>query len=540
MIDYLCNVNNNIHMKALVMIRVSTETQKVEDQHNEMVRFCNDEGYDELVFVEDKGASAIKLNDQYRLMIDQVKEEIEKDRDIRCFAVWELSRAFRNEGVYYEVKTFLLEHNVQFLCKNPYLKLMNPDGSLNTGMEVAMSLLATLAKQEMELKKERFKRAKDSMWKQGKAIGGVIKYGYKVDSDGYIVINEETAPFVRMVFEMYSTGKYSVRSLYDELTERGYTTTYHIINKMIADRAYIDSPYQPLISRELWDRCEAVRKKNYISIPKGKKYCFGSGVFKCSVCGRSMVAEGTQYRCWHHNKYSAPPHCDNGLTIRVENLDGLLWWVASKEETMYRMKMDADKRTEYEKEVEVLRQKVSATRKKLEFIEEKKSRIQELYMDGMITKEEMKKRLSGTTSDAKVYNDTILRLEEKIEGFLTLLCSSQEDTIELERLKSLYTGVLRESDLKQMNEIVKKHIVKVTSEPMWFGAGRDKRAERENGQLITVETMFSGVKKYVYVARKYKGHKFFFYGTEKPLLSVKPIIREPLGKLHPRAFKKIK
>ena len=64
-------------MKALVMIRVSTESQRLEDQHNQMESFCHSEGYDQLVFVEDKGASAIKLNDQYRLMISQVKEEIE-------------------------------------------------------------------------------------------------------------------------------------------------------------------------------------------------------------------------------------------------------------------------------------------------------------------------------------------------------------------------------------------------------------------------------------------------------------------------------
>ena len=59
-------------MKALIMVRVSTEAQKLEDQHREMEVFCKDEGYDDLVFVEDKGASAIKLNDQYRLLIDQV------------------------------------------------------------------------------------------------------------------------------------------------------------------------------------------------------------------------------------------------------------------------------------------------------------------------------------------------------------------------------------------------------------------------------------------------------------------------------------
>lgn len=530
-------------MKAIVFVRASTEAQSIEDQHNEMVRFCNDEGYDEIVFVEDKGASAIKLNDQYRLMIDQVKEEIEKDSSINCFAVWELSRAFRNEAVYVEVKTFLLEHNVQFLCKNPYLKLLNPDGSLNTGMEVAMSLLATLAKQEMELKKERFHRAKTAMWKQGKAIGGIIKTGYKVDADGYIVPDEETAPFVRLVFELYATGKYSVRTLFDELTERGYNTTYHVINKIVADKAYIDSPYPALISKDLFDRCEEVRKRNMLSIPKGKRNVFGSGIFKCSVCGRSMVAEAHQYRCWHHNRYSAPPHCTNGLTIRVDNLDGLLWWVASKEEINYRMRMDADKKKEYEEEIEVLRQKVSGAQKKLDFIDEKRRRIQELYMEGMIDKEEMKKRLSGTTSEAKVYNDTILSLNEKIEGFLTLLQGNDENLPDIERLVKIYDGVYSESDLKVMNEIVKKQIKRVTTSAEWFGKERDKRAVRQNAQLVTVETMSGGVQKYIYVARKYKGHRFFFYredGKEMPLLAVKKIVRAPLGKKHPRAFKKLK
>ena len=87
-------------MRCLVFVRVSTEAQQLEDQQREMEVFCKGEGYDDLVFVEDKGASAIKLNDQYRLMIDQVKDEIEKDPSIVCFAGWELSRAFRNEIVF--------------------------------------------------------------------------------------------------------------------------------------------------------------------------------------------------------------------------------------------------------------------------------------------------------------------------------------------------------------------------------------------------------------------------------------------------------
>lgn len=525
------------------MIRVSTDTQKLDDQHNEMVTFCKEEGYDDLIFVEDKGASAIKLNESYQLMIAQVKEEIEKDKDIRCFAVWELSRAFRNEGVYYEIKSFLLKHKIQFICKNPYLKMLNPDGSLNTGMEIAMSLLATLAKQEMELKKERFKRAKKAMREQGKFVGGVVKFGYKVEKGRFLAIDEGIAPQIRLIFELYSSGSFSVRTLWQEMKERGYDISYHNINKIIADRTYVDGRYPQIVSEDLWKRCEEVRKKNFLSIPKGRKHCFGSGIFKCGICGRNMIAEGVQYRCWHHNKYAAPPHCENTLTIRVDNLDGLLWWIASKEEITYRMKLDGNRKEEYEKKIEVLKEKLESTKKRLKKEEEKKKRIVDSYIEGIIEKGEMEKRLIFAKEETKRYKDTILSLNEKIEGFLGVILGGFEEEVDLEKLKSIYLGVIKEENLEIMDGIVKKHIRKVTSSAEWFGKDRDLRAVRQNAQLIVVETVYSGVKKFIYVARKYKGHRFFYYredGKESPLYDVHPIKRESLGKKHPNAFKKLK
>ena len=518
-------------MKCLVMVRVSTESQRLEDQHNEMVKFCTDEGYDEIVFVEDKGASAIKLDDQYRLMISQVKEEIEKDPSIRCFAVWELSRAFRNELVFQEVKQFLVDRHIQFLVKNPYLKLLNPDGTVNPGMEIAVTLMATLAKQEMSLKKERFKRAKDAMRKKGMYTGGTVRFGYKVDKDGYIVIDEETAPVVRLVFELYGTGRYSIMGVYEELKSRGYDMKYSYLNRMVSDRTYIDPPYPQMISEDLWKRCEHVRKEHVISVPRGKRNCFGTGIFRCSVCGRKMIAEGAQYRCWHHNKASAPPHCTNGLTIRVENLDGLLWFVTIQEETKYRFRLDSERRGEMEKEIEVMREKVEAAKMRLSSLSEKRSRIAELYEEGYITREEMKKRQNKTLSDEKIYNDTILELEEKIEGVLVALLANENEVPSPDYMKSVYLGVLRESEIKEMDKIVKKHIRAVTATATVFNG-------RKSAQVITIETVWSGEKKFIYVARKYRGH-YFFTLTGSPLVTIHKIVREPLGELNPRAFKKI-
>ena len=526
-------------MKALIMIRVSTETQQLEDQHREMEVFCKGEGYDELVFVEDKGASAIKLNDSYRLMIDQVKGEIEKDPGIRCFAVWELSRAFRNELVFQEVKQFLVDRGVQFLVKNPYLKLLNPDGTVNNGMEVAVTLMATLAKQEMQIKKERFHRAKKAMWSQGRFIGGkFIKYGYKVGKDGYFEIDEETAPVVRLIFELYSTGKWSVRTLNRELNERGYNLDRSKVNNVVADRAYVDSVYPQLISKDLWEKCEKVRKKNVLSMPKGKRYCFGSGIFKCGVCGRNMFPDCEQYKCRHH-KYG---ECTNNLTIRVDNMDGLLWFVASKEEVKYRMKAYRDRKGEYESQLKVLREKVSAAEKRLSSLEEKKKRINELFIDGLITKEELKNRQNKTLSEAKTYNDTLLVYNEQIGGILQLLEGNPEETITEKKLSCLFYGVFKEKDLKMMQEIVKRHIRKVTTTPEWFGKDRDLRAVRQNAQLITLELTTGKVQKYIYVARKYKGHRFWYYDggkSETPVLTVQKIQREK-GVADPRAFKKVR
>ena len=82
----------------------------------------------------------------------------------------------------------------------------------------------------------------------------------------------------------------------------------------------------------------------------------------------------------------------------------------------------------------------------------------------------------------------------------------------------------------------------MTSEKEWFGKERDKRAVRQNAQLITVETRYSGVQKYIYVARKYKRHYFWLYtkdGREVPVLTVPKIIRVTDKSTDPRAFKKV-
>ena len=53
-------------------------------------------------------------------------------------------------------------------------------------------------------------------------MGGKIKLGYKVSEDGYWEIDEEDSKLIRLIFDMYISGEYSLAELGKELKSRGY------------------------------------------------------------------------------------------------------------------------------------------------------------------------------------------------------------------------------------------------------------------------------------------------------------------------------
>lgn len=197
----------------------------------------------------------------------------------------------------------------------------------------------------------------------------------------------------------------------------------------------------------------------------------------------------------------------------------------------YKMMIEQVKE-EIQEKIQVLEEKTKATRKRLEKVEEKEERIKELYVDGIIKKEELEKRLTVAKKEGEWYRNTILSFEEQTGGLLQILEGENDDSPDLEKLKGVYKGVIGEKNIKIMDEIIKRQIRKVTSRPYEFKG-------RKSAQIITVETTFSGERKFIYVARKYKGH-YFFNEKGESLVTILKIVRESAGELHPRAFKKIK
>lgn len=508
------------------MIRTSTEKQSIDNQHNEMVEFCKQRGYleENMVFIQEQGASAVKMDERYKAQIEAIKEAIKMDENIDCFACWHLNRAFRNEEAYLDLKSFMVPRKIQMLVKNPSLELLNPDGTINKGMELAMGLFAILNKQEDEERKEKFKRTKKANAAKGKYNGGCnILYGYKVDENNYYQIDEKEGKIVSTIFELYSTGKYSADTLSDELSTRGINLNKGKITNILYKDAYCGRPqekwnyrvYPAIISEELYDKCVKVRSENKILTRTGNSLCLSSKLIRCVECGSLYTANQRHYACCKH---TALHTCNNSLTIKKEVIDGLLWRIASMLHLEFLQNINSNKIEEYKKEIEIIENKIDVIGVKLSKIQEKIDRVIELYVEGAINSENKTLRLNKIKSETKDMEDERNTLKEAKNRLYSLIENYSNGGDEIDMLMdALDLLEMDENKVEYRYEIIHKYIQKVHCYREWFGENRDLRASKENGIKIDIITFLNNTWRFMYVPNGYEKCKLFVWNGSKYL-----------------------
>ena len=271
-------------MRNILIYRTSTDRQESEEQLKETLEYAGSFGARNIVEIGGEGLSAIKLDDQYVKTIEKVFDLIDEG-DIECVYAWSIDRIGRNEELLMKFKNRLIAAGVQLRIKNPTLQLLNDDGSVNSGMEIAFSLFATMSKQEMELKKKRFKRTKDRNKREGKYNGGRIKFGYSVDKDGYYYPDPVNGEHVRDIFRMYAETPASISYITKVYVERGVFTTSlktaeALINRMLKDKGYIGQTFYPRLVDDGTFSLVQEKLKEYRIVPKNRYeqtpyYCYG-------------------------------------------------------------------------------------------------------------------------------------------------------------------------------------------------------------------------------------------------------------------------
>lgn len=376
--------------KAIGIIRTSTDRQDVDVQKRELSAYIIQDGYSEsdILWIGDKGISAIKENEAYDEMYRQLYSCLDSGA-AECVYAWELSRIGRREEPVIRLKNYLIRHRIQLRIMNPGLYLLNPDGAVNGGMELALTLFITMSKQEMENKKARFRRAKDAMKAKGEYTGGKIRFGWRVEDKKFIQDPEEMK-VVKAVYSRYATGKYSFSTLASEMYELGYRNrgrriTFSFINHLLREDEY----YKDVLDGDVWSNARKVRLGAGSSIKsKERNIHLAQGILRCPVCGHNMTA--------HYNKsYTCPVHktprrfkgqeCGNTDSILISVMDNVVLDTAV---TIYKDVYERNKEEENQRlllDILALQEKYDTLEKEYVTYEKKLERIQTMYIDGDIT-----------------------------------------------------------------------------------------------------------------------------------------------------------
>lgn len=439
--------------KILLVVRASTYKQETESQKLELKEYCNSLGYsdDEMEFIISSGASARKANKLYLKMLDDIKSTIINSPTINALAIWHINRLGRIESYLMQMKEWLIANKVQLYIKNPTLTLFNEDcTTVNPGTEIAFSVFSTMVKHETQELMEKMKRGKDRLRAEGRFADGSIAYGFKVGQDRFIAIDQETAPHILKIFNMYAEGQ-SATYCRDYLWKFGFHTSTTNIHRMLNNEKY-----RMIVGDELFDKVKALKKSKSVKHAQ-RSYNFGQKILVCGKCGHAFNADNDRYYCVYNKKNIYKDtrfYCDSSdySQMRIDcclAASTLRWYISyCRSNGDQRLQEVRGLLDELPKRIEVLHKEIAETDIKLE-------RIGDAYAMGLWSKQKMLDKLAlinkeKSSKAAEVDRLTLQKkaLEEEIK---------KGSNVDVEHIQQLFEN-FEASNKVELYEIVHRMI----------------------------------------------------------------------------------
>ena len=231
-----------------------------------------------------------------------------------------------------------------------------------------------------------------------------------------IVFDPVASHFIVRIFELYATGNYSTLTLRDEIYRQGlkssvgkalalsmiehilHNTFYYGIAYSRTKKISYPHKYQPLITKDLFDRCEAVRK-NWGKKPfqyGAKPYIF-RGLLRCAKCGCSMspaTSKGrfTYYACTNARKSI----CNKKVYVPEEDLLKPIYELLGTFSSIPQQTIDGvvdGLRVNSEAKTLYHHSAISGLQTEYNTLQTKLDRLMDLLLDSSITKQDYDKKL---------------------------------------------------------------------------------------------------------------------------------------------------
>ncbi len=401
------NLENRKHMKkGYAYIRCSTVGQveegfTLENQKRAIQEYCKMHSIRLLHVYEDGGRSGRTVNrPEFQEMLKQIKE-----KGIDCVLIYKIDRFARNVTDFSRIWNEFKDKNINLISIL--------EGDLSNGSSLIPNIFASVAQWESEVNGQRTKDALMEKFKTGwQPTAPPIGYR-SVGGDGerkYCEIDPYTGPIIKQMFELYSTGQYSMVTLQEWLKDKniisknGTNISFSRINNILRNPFYYGlirwngqekmGKHSPLINKQLFDTCQYILGKHRHFLVRERKYDFLLRGFVYCTCGMRLVGDYSLIRSNH--KKLGYYHCQKRYAPDCKQK-----YIQAKE--LERQVGEYIKKLEFsEKFIEQVKQKADdflktgkqndkGTKQSLENqktgLEIKRNRIEELVVNGTMDKE---------------------------------------------------------------------------------------------------------------------------------------------------------
>ena len=317
----------DLPLRVTFYARVSTDRYaQLNSLENQVMYFENFiKEQENWIFVEgyvDEGISgtSVKKREDFLRMVDDAKK-----KKFDLILTKEISRFSRNtlDSIKYTQELLSCGVGVHFLSDN--INTFQPDS------ELRLTIMSSIAQEEIRKLSERVRFGYKRSVEKGIVPGSNNIYGY-TKNKGKLVIDEEQAKFIRLIFETYVSENIGVHRLGFKLFEKYGVTNYSgkpiagtVIKNIIRNPKYkgyfcahkettVDyhdrkrkrfkrdewivykdnETCPPIVSEELWDKANEIldaRSKKHDQINKNNKYNKFpfSGLMHCHFDGATFV-----------------------------------------------------------------------------------------------------------------------------------------------------------------------------------------------------------------------------------------------------------
>ncbi len=419
----------------------------------------------------DEGLSGIstRKRENFNRMVDDSAQDM-----FDLVITKEISRFARNTLDSIQYTRELLLNGVGVYFQNDNINTFDEDS------ELRLSIMSSIAQDELRKLSSRVKFGHQQAIKKNVVLGNSRIFGYQKDNRR-LIIDEDEAPMVRELFELYATDKYSMKQIEEIFWNKGYrnhngnkiahTTMSNMISnpkykgwyvgnkvkvvdmftkkqKFLPPEEWVMFPDETgeivpaIVSEELWDAANAVLQRRSEDVKNRQGICnhanLLTGKLFCTSCGQpyyrreSRDKQGNVNSKWVcSGKIKGGKESCSSFPIYEEEIKPLLYEVFRDTKDLSDAMLEEYQRMYSElTQGDNLARQIKTVKSKIEMVLKKKNKLLELAATDNITPEDFKQMSADCNAE-------YAQLESNLQELLDQQTSNDEFRRQMEKVRSV-------------------------------------------------------------------------------------------------------